>query len=144
MDMDGMDMGNPPPAAMAGMDMNMDSMKYAHMTLYWGKNSLVLFDGFPGSNTGHYILALVIVFVLSAGLEFLSHCCLIGPRWQHTVAELSRTALHMVRMGLYYLVMLALMSFNVGVLLVAILGHAVIFLGHTEGWTSAVASLSHH
>ena len=111
-------------------------MSFAHMTFYWGKNSLVLFNNFPGSNTGHYILALIIVFMLASGLEFLSHCCLIGPRWQRTVAELARTALHTVRMGLYYLVMLALMSFNVGVLLVAILGHAVVFLGRTEGWTS--------
>ncbi|KAF3341933.1 copper transporter 1-like protein [Carex littledalei] len=116
--------------------MDHSMMSFAHMTFYWGKNSLVLFNNFPGSNTGHYILALIIVFMLASGLEFLSHCCLIGPRWQRTVAELARTALHTVRMGLYYLVMLALMSFNVGVLLVAILGHAVVFLGHTQGWTS--------
>ncbi|KAJ4789882.1 Copper transporter [Rhynchospora pubera] len=118
------------------------SMKYMHMTLFWGKNSIILFKDFPGSNTGHYILALIIVFACAAGVEFLSQCRLIGPRWQRMAAGLARTVMHTVRVGLYYMLMLALMSFNVGVLLVSILGHAIVFLGFAKGWTSVVASPS--
>ena len=39
-----------------------------------------------------------------------------------------QTLLHAIRIGLAYMVMLALMSFNGGVFLVAVAGHAVGFL----------------
>ncbi|KAJ3674565.1 hypothetical protein LUZ60_005181 [Juncus effusus] len=119
------------------MDMNMTmnstmtmskSMSYMHMTLFWGKNTIILFRDWPGSRTGMYVLALIIVFAFAFMTEWLSHSRLISPNWNKTAAELTRASLHMVRMGLYYLLMLALMSFNGGVVIVSILGHAVAFI----------------
>nr|DAD28354.1 TPA_asm: hypothetical protein HUJ06_029822 [Nelumbo nucifera] len=71
--------------------------RYTHMTFFWGKNSEILFTQWPGTRTG----------IVAAGLL--------------------RTVLHTLHVGLAYLVMLALMSFNVGVLIVAIAGHAAGF-----------------
>ncbi|URD77078.1 Copper transporter [Musa troglodytarum] len=60
------------------------------MTFFWGKNSEILFAGWPGTRGGMYALAL--------------------------------------RVGLAYLGMIAIMSFNGGVLIVAVAGHALGFL----------------
>ncbi|THU57994.1 hypothetical protein C4D60_Mb03t09440 [Musa balbisiana] len=57
------------------------------MTFLWGKNSEILFTGWPGTRGGMYALALGV--------------------------------------GLAYLVMLAVMSFNGSVLIVAVAGHAL-------------------
>ncbi|KAK1394246.1 Copper transport protein [Heracleum sosnowskyi] len=123
-------MSSPPTKTTTG-DMNMHSHQMMHMTFFWGKNALILFPGWPGSDLGKYILALILVFVLAILVEWLSHCNLIREDRDgsdHVVAGLLRTLMHMIRVGLAYLVMLALMSFNVGVFLVAVLGHAVGFL----------------
>ncbi|CAO2178095.1 unnamed protein product [Urochloa humidicola] len=76
----GHDMGGmmaPPPSPAAGgahagggMGMGMH-MRYTHMTFFWGKNSEILFTGWPGANGGMYALALVAVFTLAFVLEFL-------------------------------------------------------------------------
>ncbi|KAJ0982844.1 hypothetical protein J5N97_011099 [Dioscorea zingiberensis] len=113
------------------MNMNMSmghEMSYMHMTFYWGKDSAILFSGWPGSSTGMYVLALVVVFVLAVILEWLGHCPVPGPHASHVASGLVRTALHTARVALAYIVMLALMSFNVGVLLVAVAGHGLGFL----------------
>uniref|UniRef100_A0A1D1YPP5 Copper transport protein n=1 Tax=Anthurium amnicola TaxID=1678845 RepID=A0A1D1YPP5_9ARAE len=124
MDMGGMGMG--------GMDMGGGhKMSYTHMTFFWGRKSEILFKGWPGDRGGFYALALVVVFLLGLLVEWLSHCRLIttrGARWPRLAAGLLRAALHTLRVGLAYLLMLAVMSFNVGVLVVAIAGHAVGFL----------------
>ncbi|URD86073.1 Copper transporter [Musa troglodytarum] len=101
------------------------------MTFFWGKNSEILFSGWPGTRGGMYALALLLVFALSFLVEWLNHCRLIRP-------GLARTALHAARVGLAYLVMLAVMSFNGGVLIAAVVGHAVGFLlfGSSVFWTA--------
>ncbi|CAA6661710.1 unnamed protein product [Spirodela intermedia] len=122
-----MDMG----AHSHGGDMSMGgSMKksYTHMTFFWGKNSEILFQGWPGTRGGMYALALIFVFVMGILVEWLSHCRLIKERWPRLPAGIFQTALHAVRVGIAYLLMLAVMSFNVGVLIVAIAGHALGFL----------------
>ncbi|KAG1327364.1 Copper transporter 1 [Cocos nucifera] len=75
-----------------------------------------------------YALALIVVFVLAVLLEWFKYGRVISPRWSRVVARLAQTAMHALRVGLAYVVMLAVMSFNVGVLIAVILGHAVGFL----------------
>ncbi|GMH11181.1 hypothetical protein Nepgr_013022 [Nepenthes gracilis] len=132
--MDGHDMGgmtmSPPP--MTGHNtsgtMAHQNMMVMHMTFFWGKNAQILFDGWPGNRAGMYALSLVIVFLLAAAVECLSRSQVIKPGTNGVAAGLLLTAMHTVRMGLAYLVMLAVMSFNGGVFLAAVGGHAVGFL----------------
>ncbi|XP_030524161.2 copper transporter 1-like [Rhodamnia argentea] len=97
-----------------------------HMTFFWGTHSEILFSGWPGTRTGMYALALIFVFALCVLVEWLSHYRL--PAKPGVAAGILRSLLHALRMGLAYLVMLALMSFNGGVFLAAVAGHAVGFL----------------
>ncbi|XP_010913293.1 copper transporter 6-like [Elaeis guineensis] len=109
-------------------DMGGAGMGDMHMTFFWGKNAQILFSGWPGNRGGMYALALIVVFVLAVLLEWFNHGRVISPRWSRVVAGLALTAMHALRVGLAYVVMLAVMSFNVGVLIAVILGHAVGFL----------------
>ncbi|THU54659.1 hypothetical protein C4D60_Mb10t27480 [Musa balbisiana] len=68
-----------------------------------------------------YLLALLFVLAISALTDFLST---VSRRRCGGMAAV----LHAVRMGLAYLVMLAVMSFNGGILVAAVAGHALGFL----------------
>ncbi|KAL1323939.1 hypothetical protein HN51_034150 [Arachis hypogaea] len=57
-------------------------------------------------------------------VEWLSHARFMKPGSNKLSAGLGKTVLHLLRVGLAYLVMLALMSFNAGVFFMAVLGHA--------------------
>ncbi|KAG6417569.1 hypothetical protein SASPL_119752 [Salvia splendens] len=97
-----------------------------HMTFFWGKDTEILFDGWPGA--GHlamYLLALAVVFFLALAVEWFSHSNLLKER--RPAAGLLQTLMYAVRIGLAYLVMLAIMSFNGGVFVAAVAGHAVGF-----------------
>ncbi|KAL5709363.1 hypothetical protein ACHQM5_020063 [Ranunculus cassubicifolius] len=120
---------SPPPSAMSNGTMPMHHKMMMHMTFFWGKNASILFTGWPGNNTGMYILALIFVFLLSVLIEWLSHSRFIKKATtSHVSAGILQTILHTIRVGLAYLVMLAVMSFNGGVFIVAVLGHSVGFL----------------
>ncbi|XVF68866.1 hypothetical protein PTKIN_Ptkin11bG0035600 [Pterospermum kingtungense] len=127
----GMEGMAPPPSlstnGTSGMHHPM-MMMMMHMTFFWGKNAEILFSGWPGTRAGMYALALIIIFVLAFLVEWLSHSRLIKPGSRNVSAGLVQTLLHAVRVGLAYLVMLALMSFNGGVFLVAVAGHTLSFL----------------
>lgn len=105
-------------------------MMMMHMTFFWGSDAEILFSKWPGARPGMYALALVFVFFLAVIVEWLSHSRLIKPTGStsRVGAGLVQTLLHAVRIGLAYMVMLAVMSFNVGVFLVAVAGHALGFL----------------
>ncbi|XP_047978096.1 copper transporter 1-like [Salvia hispanica] len=126
-DMPGMTMS--PPAASSGSGHGdeghtMMGSSMAHMTFFWGKNSEILFSGWPGTRTGMYVLALIFVFALAFIVELLSSYLQRAEK----VSALVRTLVHGLRIGLAYLVMLALMSFNAGVFIVAVVGHSLGFL----------------
>lgn len=129
--------GMMPPLAPNGMNMPSGGGGMAmHMTFFWGKRVEILFSGWPGDRgVGMYLLALLLVFVTAALVEGLSSISrrfsrgpAAAPGDRRVSTAVLLTTLHAVRLGLAYLVMLAVMSFNVGVLIVAVAGHAVGFL----------------
>ncbi|KAL8261742.1 hypothetical protein R6Q59_025791 [Mikania micrantha] len=98
-----------------------------HMTFYWGKDALILFKGWPGTSTSMYALAVVFVFFLALLVEFLAHCNRKMMKSDKASLGLAQTLVHSLRVGLGFMVMLAVMSFNVGVFLAAVSGHALGF-----------------
>lgn len=118
---------SPPESGMGGME-HMGGGGMMHMTFFWGKRVQILFTGWPGDQgIGMYLLSLLCVLLVAALVELLSG---VSRRVASSmpITGLSLTALHALRIGLAYLVMLAVMSFNVGVLIAAIVGHALGFL----------------
>ncbi|KAL4283765.1 hypothetical protein GQ457_16G009910 [Hibiscus cannabinus] len=105
-------------------------MMMMHMTFFWGNNVEILFSRWPGRHgAGMYALALIFIFVLAFVAEWLSHSRLIKPGSSNNVwAGVVQTVLHGTRVGLSYLVMLGVMSFNGGVFLMAVAGHTLGFL----------------
>lgn len=99
-----------------------------HMNFYWGKDVLILFQGWPKDNLGMYILALAFVFFLSAAIEVLSIPHAVKPGSSPMIGLLIQVTVYAVRMALAYLVMLSVMSYNLGIFIVAVAGHGVGFL----------------
>ncbi|XP_025815332.1 copper transporter 3-like [Panicum hallii] len=95
--------------------------RYVHMTFFWGKKSEILFTGWPGADGGMYALALV-----AAGRA-------PPRRVGGGDGQAAHAAVHELRTGGAYLLMLALMSFHGGVLLAAVAGHAAGFLAFKAG-----------
>ncbi|KEH30232.1 putative Ctr copper transporter [Medicago truncatula] len=108
------------------MMMSLKMQGMIHMTFFWGKDSLILFNNWPAGNTSKYVMALFMIFIASMLMELLSYTP-FKPGSNRMVAGLVQTLLHVLRVGLAYLIMLALMSFNGGVFLVVVLGHALGF-----------------
>ncbi|XP_048606332.1 copper transporter 3-like [Brassica napus] len=99
-----------------------------HMTFFWGKNTEVLFDGWPGTSLKMYWVCVATVFVFSALSEWLSRCGIMKAGPASLGGGLAQTVIYTVRAGLSYLIMLAVMSFNGGVFLAAMAGFGVGFL----------------
>ncbi|PHU07359.1 hypothetical protein BC332_23848 [Capsicum chinense] len=115
------------------MDMPHDDMPMVmnmmmQMNFYWGKDVTILFKGWPDNNLSMYILSLFFVFFMAFGVEIMS----MGSKMiikRPIVGGLIRDGIYYtVRMVLVYFVMLAVMSFNIGIFIVAILGHGLGFV----------------
>ncbi|KAI6675162.1 hypothetical protein NL676_003068 [Syzygium grande] len=103
-------------------------MGMMHMTFFWGHDAEVLFDRWPGTDPKMYAVSLAVVFAMAALVELLSACRLRSGSKGNVAAGVLRTILFTVRCGLNFLVMLAVMSFNGGIFLAAVGGHALGFL----------------
>ncbi|KAK6779209.1 hypothetical protein RDI58_021393 [Solanum bulbocastanum] len=93
------------------------------MNFYWGKDVTILFKGWPNNNLGMYILSLFFVFFTAFGVEIMS----MGPIMinKRPIGIIQSGIYYTLRMVLVYFVMLAVMSFNIGIFIVAILGHGL-------------------
>ncbi|EPS60230.1 copper transporter, partial [Genlisea aurea] len=115
----------PSPNNTSGMGGDSHDMEM-HMTFFWGKNTLILFDGWPGyDRIGMYILSIIVIFSFALIMELLSF--LLSLRRTHSGIRVLQTAAYGLRVGLAYLVMLAIMSFNGGIFLAAVAGHVAGF-----------------
>ncbi|VYS53634.1 unnamed protein product [Arabidopsis thaliana] len=125
-----MDHGNmPPPSPSSMVNHTNSNMIMMHMTFFWGKNTEILFSGWPGTSLGMYVLCLIVVFLLAVIVEWLAHSSILRGRDSTSRAKgLVQTAVYTLKTGFAYLVMLAVMSFNGGVFIVAIAGFAVGFM----------------
>lgn len=127
--MDGSHMnGMSPPTNTTSPPTTMHHHVMMHMTFFWGKNGEILFPGWPGTDSGMYVLVLIFVFFLAVLVEFLSHSRFNRNGSGSVASGLVQTLVHTIRAGLAYMVMLAVMSFNGGVFLVAVAGHGVGYL----------------
>lgn len=125
---------SPPPSTMPMSMGNHGHGMMMHMTFFWGKDALILFPSWPGnSGIGMYLLSLLFIFFLAAVAETLTAFSnRVSQSGSTTSNAVILTAIHALKMGLLYLVMLAVMSFNVGVFLATLAGHAVgFFLGRS-------------
>ncbi|KAG5582836.1 hypothetical protein H5410_053463 [Solanum commersonii] len=122
---------NTPPLPMAWINSNETTHIHPrthhlwHLSFYWGRNTLFLFPNWPGNSRGMYGLGLIFVFVLAILVEFFSNLKLVKPGSNRAAAVFFQAGVQAVRAGFAYMVMLAVMSYNGGVFLAAILGHAV-------------------
>ena len=99
-----------------------------HMTFFWGKNTEVLFDGWPGTSLTMYWVCLASIFVTSALSEWISRCGVMKVGPASFGGGLVQTLVYTVRACLSYLIMLAVMSFNGGVFLAAMAGFGLGFM----------------
>ncbi|XP_047331440.1 copper transporter 6-like [Impatiens glandulifera] len=100
-----------------------------HMAFYWGNTAEVLFTGWPGTRPGMYYLAIIFIFFLAIIVEWLSHSSFLtrSNSSDRVRVGLAQTVLYGLRSGLSYMIMLSVMSFNVGVFLAAVVGHTIGF-----------------
>ncbi|KAL8236652.1 hypothetical protein R6Q59_017733 [Mikania micrantha] len=98
---------------------------HMHMTFFWSKDVVMLFNGWPNGKLGMYILALAIVFILAAMVEFLSVFPGVKPGCNLVIRGLIHALLHGLRMAFVYLLMLCVMSYNIGVFVSVVVGHVI-------------------
>ncbi|XP_004492383.1 copper transporter 6-like [Cicer arietinum] len=112
-----------PPGQNMPMSNDTNSMMM-QMSFYWGRKAIVLFSGWPNDNLGMYILAILFVFLLAMAAEVLSNQPTIKRRTNPLIGAFFQSSVHFFRIGFAYLVMLSVMSFNLGIFFAALFGHS--------------------
>lgn len=97
------------------------------MNLYWGTDSIILFSGWPNHSLGMYHLALFFVFFLAMVTEVMPNKPTIKRGTSPIKGGLILAAIYFIRISIIYLVMLAVMSFNLGIFIAAVVGHTLGF-----------------
>ncbi|KAL3753726.1 hypothetical protein ACJRO7_001033 [Eucalyptus globulus] len=93
------------------------------MHMSWGHDRVILTDHWPGNDPAMFSLAIIFVFCLAFLIIFLL-------RFEYTKPGTTKggACLYTVRLAASYMVMLAVVSYNGGIFLAAVSGHAVGFL----------------
>lgn len=98
----------------------------AHTSFWVGTNVMVLFPGWPGNySLLHYYLALLLVFVLALLTPICGMCSMPANEQMAPMTLLLYAMRHGLRKCLFYLLVLSVVTFNVGVFLAAIAGHVI-------------------
>ncbi|KAL0735167.1 hypothetical protein Bca4012_011377 [Brassica carinata] len=71
-----------------------------YMTFFWGKNTEVLFDGWPGTSLTMYWVCLASIFVASALSEWISRCGVMKAGPASFGGGLVQTLFYTARVGL--------------------------------------------
>ncbi|KAK7256816.1 hypothetical protein RIF29_30332 [Crotalaria pallida] len=103
-------------------------MMQMQMSFYWGRDAIVLFSGWPNHSVGMYILAILFVFFLAMTAEALSNQPVIKHRTTSPITGgLILASVYFFRICFIYMVMLSVMSFNLGIFIAAVAGHSLGF-----------------
>lgn len=97
-----------------------------HTGFYWGKDVTVLFEGWPENSSGKYVLAFLFVLILGVIMEALS--VLETAKVKTNSPKLGafiQACVHTLGMAFAYFVVLAVMSYNVGIFIAALAGHGI-------------------
>lgn len=88
------------------------------MNFYMGKSVVFLLSDWKCTSAGVFLILCVVSFALAMAYQFLT-------TFKDTENELKYTLVSMVRMLLAYVLMLILMTFNGGLFMSIVVGHAV-------------------
>lgn len=103
----------------------------AHSGFWFGRDVEILFTGWP-VNYGHFhlFIALILVFMLSTVAQIFSMTPMTAPKMVPK-SLVQHAALHGLRTLITYLVLLCVITFNVGVILTVLLGHVAGYVALT-------------
>ncbi|GLJ05404.1 hypothetical protein SUGI_0017660 [Cryptomeria japonica] len=125
------------------------------MTFYWGKRMELIFPGWESHTVAMYLLSLVALFVLAffnQSLQYVRNRIVNLDHGSNNSKDLgtkrlgtsiAETVVFAVNAGTGYLLMLAVMSYNVGVFVVVIAGLSVgFFFFHSWQGSGRIAEIS--